>query len=281
MLPEQDDAVSNQYGDQSQAVSKVFNVASATWSQYYNGHANSLSHLDLTVRLRVASAMLQTACTEADGAVFLLDVGCGTGEGTSLLSRDQLKVFAVDLSAAMVGRAVGRHGYLYGSAANAMYLPFADEIFDVVLSLGTLEYISPCENAMKEFRRVLKPGATLIFSFPNRASWFRRLDRIERALTRPLRRIRATLSGTSGEDAGLVETFRHQSWTLSEVERFLKNSNFELVEMRQITYGLLLPMAESWKLNLALCRWMNAHCSDTAELARHLACTSILHVRAV
>lgn len=272
---------SNWNAGQSDAVNRFFDAASATWSDYYEGHADTLSHLDLTVRLHVATTMLQEACKEARDPIALLDAGCGTGEGTSQLSGMQLKAFAVDLSAAMVGKAVRRYTYLEGCAANAVQLPFVDNVFDIILSLGTLEYISPCDLAVKEFRRVLKPGGTLICSIPNRASWFRRLDLVERKLTRPLRRMRARLRGVGVEAAGLIQTFQHQSWTLSEVERLLGGCNFELAAAKLITYGWLLPIAESWRANLALCRWMNIYCRDKEWLARRLACTTVLCARAV
>jgi ubiquinone/menaquinone biosynthesis C-methylase UbiE len=266
---------------QTRAVNSFFGSASRTWANYYDGRNTTLSHLDLTVRLQVATAMVRAACQRIQGAIRLLDAGCGTGEGTSLLTEPRLHAFAIDLSAAMVGQAVRHHQHLRGSAANALALPFSDHAFDIVLSLGTLEYVTPSDVALREYRRVLKPGGTLVLSVPNGASWFRRLNHTERNLTLPLRRLRAHLRHLTAEEAGLAPTFRHQNWTPAEIERLLRECNFTVVDTRLMTYGWLLPMAETWPANLALCRWLNRHCSDSGWIAKHLACTAVLHARAV
>ena len=51
-------------------------------------------------------------------------------------------------------------------------LPFHDDSFDVVLSVGVLEHVPFMSDSLKELHRVLKPnGALFIFHFPNRWSW--------------------------------------------------------------------------------------------------------------
>jgi SAM-dependent methyltransferase len=54
--------------------------------------------------------------------------------------------------------------------ADAHHLPFADETFDVVICTEVLEHLHTPEQAMSEFRRVLKPGGRLLlttrFIFP-------------------------------------------------------------------------------------------------------------------
>jgi ubiquinone/menaquinone biosynthesis C-methylase UbiE len=44
---------------------------------------------------------------------------------------------------------------------NVLKLPFADATFDLILSCGVLEYV-PLDDGLKEFSRVLKPGAKLV-----------------------------------------------------------------------------------------------------------------------
>jgi demethylmenaquinone methyltransferase / 2-methoxy-6-polyprenyl-1,4-benzoquinol methylase len=44
---------------------------------------------------------------------------------------------------------------------NVLKLPFADATFDLILSCGVLEYV-PLDEGLKEFSRVLKPGAKLV-----------------------------------------------------------------------------------------------------------------------
>jgi len=278
-LVDKDGSTSDRSANQTNIVQQHFDAASTNWADRYNQYG-SLSNLDLGVRLDVATRMLKEACAEARGPIAILDAGCGTGEGTSRLSESGLKVFATDLSAAMVEKAIRQYHFIHGSVADAVALPFASGSFDIVLSLGVIEYISAYEGAVREFRRVLRPGGTLILSIPNRSSWFRRLHKLDRMLARLMRRVEARLRGSTQKDASRIPTYRHQSWTLTEATRLLNASGFKPLEAKLFTYGFRLPMAEEWTANIALCRWMNAHCNNTT-LARHLACTAVLRSQAL
>jgi SAM-dependent methyltransferase len=204
---------------------------------------------------------------------FILDLGCGTGEGTSRIYAEGMAVIAADLSTEMVRTAIRRFPVLRGCVADAAGLPFQSESFDIVQSLGVLEYIGPYERAVRELRRVLKPGGTLVISVPNRHSLFRRLRRLERFLTAPLRRLRNRRKGDTGWEV--------QQWRPAEAVSLLQASGFSVVDLCFITYGLLLPAADSWRTNLALCRWLNARCSGKGLFSRNLAITTVIHARAV
>lgn len=262
---------------QRQAVRQLFDKESSSWSDRYDRPARTLSQLDVTARLAVANRMVKAADIAASPHPFLLDLGCGTGEGTSRIYAEGMTVIAADLSTEMVRTAVRRFSVLQGCVADAVNLPFESERFDIVQSLGVLEYIGPYERAVRELRRVLKPGGTLVISVPNRHSLFRRLHRLERFMTAPLRRLRAGRQGGTEWAVG----FRHKQWGPAEAVSLLQASGFNVVDVHFITYGVLLPAAESWRANLALCRWLNAHCRGRGVLCRNLAITTVLQARAV
>lgn len=263
-------------------VQSYFDIRSNNWANYYDRqHGSTFAHLDLTARLAAATQMLTAESAELGKSITLLDAGCGTGEGAGRLSTTPFNVFSVDLALAMVKRAVQQYDHIRGCAADATALPFPSAAFDIVLSLGTLEYVPVFKQAVREFRRVLKPGGALILSVPNRASWFRRIHKVERLVTRPLRALRANFLDIGKEEAGLTSAYHHQSWTLPEIKLLLEAHEFKLVEFQLMTYGWRLPLAETWPLNLAFCRWMNAHCDSTGVVARQLACTIVLRASAV
>jgi ubiquinone/menaquinone biosynthesis C-methylase UbiE len=259
--------------EQRRAVRRRFDRESASWGDRYDRPVSTLSQLDVTARLTVANRMVKAADGTTSPHPFVLDLGCGTGEGTSRIYAEGMTVIAADLSKEMVRTAVRRFPFLQGCVADAAGLPFESERFDIVQSLGVLEYIGPYERALRELRRVLKTGGTLVISVPNRHSLFRRLRRLERFTTAPLRRIRARRKGDTGWEV--------QQWSPSGVVSLLQASGFDVVDMSFITYGLLLPAADSWRANLALCRWMNAHCRGKGVLCRYLAITTVLQARAV
>lgn len=95
----------------------------------------------------------------------VIDVGCGPGNYTRHLAQaagDGLTV-GLDASAAMVAAAAKRGGgenlaFLRGDAAA---LPFEDESFDVVCSVGVIHLVEEPLVALGEMARVLAPGGRL------------------------------------------------------------------------------------------------------------------------
>lgn len=262
---------------QREAVRRHFDGESSNWSDRYDRPVRTLSQLDVTARLVVANRMVASVDTAASSHPHILDLGCGTGEGSSRIHAEGMTVIATDLSMEMVRAAVRRFPFLRGCVADAAGLPFESERFDIVQSLGVLEYVGPAQEAVLELRRVLKPGGTLVISMPNRQSLFRRLHRVERFITAPLRRLLGRRQGDSGQEVG----FQHRQWRPAEAVGLLEASGFRVADVRFITYGVLLPAAERWRINLSLCKGLNAHCRGDGALCRNLAITMVLRAYAV
>ena len=100
----------------------------------------------------------------------ILDVGCGGGKAIKLLSSLTVngKVFGIDYSNEMVQLSKelnndsiknGRVEILHGTVSS---LPFEDKIFDLVTAFETYYFWPDLINDLKEIKRVLKPGGTLI-----------------------------------------------------------------------------------------------------------------------
>lgn len=95
----------------------------------------------------------------------LLDVGCGSGWSSYLLSQEGYQVVGIDLNAAAFECPTATNLTLVeGSAVN---LPFEDASFDVVATHQAIEHIPDPEQAIKEMIRVLKPGGMLCIVAPN------------------------------------------------------------------------------------------------------------------
>lgn len=104
----------------------------------------------------------------------VLDVATGTGEILMSLSRHAQSpslLVGVDMAIEMLGVARAK---TYGvrcrfARGDALRLPFADGCFDVVTIAFGIRNVSEPAGALREFRRVLRPGgclAVLEFSLP-------------------------------------------------------------------------------------------------------------------
>ena len=111
---------------------------------------------------------------------WVLDVGCGTGFATEGLLERVEEVHGLDQSVHQMRRAFakfGTRGRVRFHRGDAERLPFADDAFDVVWSSGSIEYWPNPVAALREFRRVARPGGQVLVVGPNnpRSSVMKRL----------------------------------------------------------------------------------------------------------
>ncbi len=97
-------------------------------------------------------------------------------------------------------------------------LPFADRAFDGVLCASVLEYVPDVARCLAEIHRVLKPGALLLVSIPNRGSLLRRSYKFARAASlrvspRPLFRYLA-YSKFDASPAAMQDLLRQHGFTI-------------------------------------------------------------------
>jgi SAM-dependent methyltransferase len=93
-----------------------------------------------------------------------LEVGCGTGEFTRLLSKHARHIFAVDLSPQMIRLARQQsidYPNIEYATADVMRLSLPFESYDCIISLATLHHL-PLEQAVLKMKDALKQGGVLI-----------------------------------------------------------------------------------------------------------------------
>lgn len=94
----------------------------------------------------------------------VLDVGCGTGRLGAAISAQGYDVFGADLSPAMVSKARER-GLVGSYAAVTTALPFAEESFDLALTVATIHHLETPErvaHTVREMARVVKRGGFVV-----------------------------------------------------------------------------------------------------------------------
>jgi 2-polyprenyl-6-hydroxyphenyl methylase/3-demethylubiquinone-9 3-methyltransferase len=89
---------------------------------------------------------------------LVLDLGCGKARFARRLASRGVRVVGIDLSRRMLAEAHGLPVVL-GSGRR---LPFADETFDTVLAVETLQHVRDVAGTVSEARRVLRPGGRLL-----------------------------------------------------------------------------------------------------------------------
>ena len=107
------------------------------------------------------------------GAIELVDVGVGTGNLTipALARWPTVRIAGVDASREMIGavevlvdeRLPGAADRFNGHVAFAAEMPFADASFDAAMSSFVLQLVPSRAKALREVRRVLRPGGRFAF----------------------------------------------------------------------------------------------------------------------
>lgn len=102
----------------------------------------------------------------------VLDIACGEGYGTHLLSTVAASVVGIDISAEVIDHARSRYGdKVTFSVGSCTSIPLPDASMDAVVSFETLEHVAEHEEMLAEVKRVLRPGGILILSTPDKMTY--------------------------------------------------------------------------------------------------------------
>ena len=125
-------------------------------------------HYDLMNRLMTAGQDIQWRQQVIKLATLkpgtrLLDLGAGTGDlaREALSQQPKTRVVAADFTLEMM-RVGQLNGNLPWSAADALKLPFGNQIFDAIVSGFLMRNVGDIQQALKEQYRTLKPGGRIV-----------------------------------------------------------------------------------------------------------------------
>jgi ubiquinone/menaquinone biosynthesis C-methylase UbiE len=140
---------------------------SADWNSFARAHASQKwRKQSAAMGADLTRAIIEAARVEP--GMRVLDVACGTGEpgiSVATMLRGGGEVIGIDISPEPLKIAVERAmeralTNVKFQQADAHALPFADESFHRIVSrLGVMFFVEP-QRALREMRRVLKPGGT-------------------------------------------------------------------------------------------------------------------------
>lgn len=171
----------------------------------------------------VYNTVCEYICPYLHKDMSVLELACGSGQLSFILSKHTKNWLATDFSEQMIQEAKKRGEYknLSFEVADATSLSFADEEFDSVLIANALHIMPNPDCAMKEIYRVLKPNGTLC------APTFLWKEEKQRNIIKSL----MSISGFK----------MYQEWDKKEFESFIKEYGFSVIEMK-LVYGSLAPI---------------------------------------
>lgn len=103
----------------------------------------------------------------------VLDIACGEGYGSALLSQSAKSVVGVDISEEAINHAKNKYqlNNLKFKLGSCSKIPLEDNSVDVVVSFETIEHHDEHELMMVEVKRVLRADGILIISSPNKEEY--------------------------------------------------------------------------------------------------------------
>lgn len=119
---------------------------------------------------------------------IVLDVGCGSGRWSKYLADKVGFIEAVDPSKAVYSASsfLANYNNIRITQASADNLPFEDNSFDFVFSLGVLHHIPNTQKALEDITRKAKKGAAVLiylyYSLDDKPYWFRMIFKVSNVL---------------------------------------------------------------------------------------------------
>jgi demethylmenaquinone methyltransferase/2-methoxy-6-polyprenyl-1,4-benzoquinol methylase len=178
------------------------------------------------------------AAVDAKPGERILDMAAGTGTSSIPFVQAGASVVACDFSLGMLRVGQTRNPHLDFAAADGMALPFADGVFDAVTISFGLRNIADTTAALRELRRVTRPGGRLLvceFSHPTNGP-FRTvyLEYLMRALPAIANRV------CSNPDAYVYLAESIRAWPDQRgLATLVKASGWSRVGYRNLTGGIV------------------------------------------
>ena len=175
-----------------------------------------------------------------------IDIGCGAGPYLEDLCQITDKtVIGLDSSKAMINECkknvVNKTGQIKYEICSSKDIKHPDNSFDLAIAVGHIEYFEDRIQLLKEFYRILKPGAIVIITFPNKLG-ISRLSGIPRTLhmlvpTKIKINILKFFNIFKRNKKNIDDIYLGTTFTRKEIRRLSKLSGFKVKDIRCVGYS--------------------------------------------
>ena len=121
----------------------------------------------LLLRLQFA---YEYALTKIPDNSYVLEVGCGDGYGTRMLSEKTKKIIGIDVDKQAIEEAKNKYGTdkCVFQVYDGQELPYSNDTFDAIASFQVIEHVNDDKGFVSEINRVLKKGGIFMVTTPNK-----------------------------------------------------------------------------------------------------------------
>lgn len=170
-------------------------------------------------------------CIPRTGNLKILDMGCGTGMNSKVMTDLGHSVVGVDISEQAIKK-YNLRGFVGYVMSIESKLNFSDEEFDLVFCSEIIEHLVNPDNLVSEAFRILRPGGKLIISTPNSAFWVYRI------------------AGVLGKTVSELQHLKHiQFFSQKSLRRMIRENHFLVKKEYGRNMYLIIPDPKSHLLH--------------------------------
>ncbi|MCU0666219.1 MAG: class I SAM-dependent methyltransferase [Candidatus Omnitrophica bacterium] len=171
------------------------------------------------------AVLRQVVIADSKLVPLVLDVGCGRGVLGEEIEKKNCVCWGIEMHPQASAESVKRitrviQADLTDFVAVKGYL--GEILFDYIIFADVLEHILEPREAVKFYKGFLKPGAKIIFSFPNTVSW--------------LNRINFLFGNFDYTDTGIMDRGHIRFFTLASAKNMLLREGFTIEKIDYIPY---------------------------------------------
>ena len=165
---------------------------------------------------------------------YVLDVGCASGGWSKRIAEEKLcRVLGIDLldTSIEIAKKFNEVDGVEFRVGDIFDMHFADDTFDCVVFLETIEHVYEPATFLREFHRILKPGGFLVLSTPNATSYHNLLRQLFLLTTRKRQLRTVERIATEPRDTGTQRDHIY-NWDFETLFRLANRCGFDYVDHR-------------------------------------------------